>query len=238
LLQSNGAEEKLGVAVLEKGETMATNSNLNILIVEDEPFISTLVARVLEQFDMTVQSATSAADARALAAVEDFDAAILDIQLGVGPTGVDLAHALLAEDPDIGIVFLTNIEDPRLLGIEKGSIPKGTAYLHKEQLANPEHLADAVKHVISGKVPKSFRDDKVAAATRLPLSNAQLELLRLVALGRSNAQIAELRGTTVRAVERVLHRAYEAIGVDRESSDNARVQAVRAFVKLVGLPNE
>ena len=217
---------------------MAARESLNVLVVEDEPFIATLVTRVLEQFDMTAKSANNAADARTLAANEDFDAAILDIQLGVGPTGVDLAHALLTEDPEIGIVFLTNIEDPRLLGLEKGSIPKGTAYLHKEQLANPEHLEQAIRHVVSGRVPKAFREDKIAAATRLPLSNAQLELLRFVALGRSNAQIAELRGTTVRAVERVLHRAYEAIGVDRESSDNARVQAVRAFVKLVGLPNE
>jgi DNA-binding NarL/FixJ family response regulator len=47
----------------------------------------------------------------------------------------------------------------------------------------------------------------------------------MVSEGKTNAQIASLRGTTVRAVESMLSRIFEAMGIDPASS-NPRVEAV------------
>jgi hypothetical protein len=43
----------------------------------------------------------------------------------------------------------------------------------------------------------------------------------------SNQQIAADRGTTIRAVENLVRRAFEAAGIDLESDNNPRVTAAR-----------
>ena len=57
-----------------------------------------------------------------------------------------------------------------------------------------------------------------------------------MALGRTNAQIAELRGTTVKAAERVVARALAAAGEDAGPAGNSRVDAARRFIRLSGQP--
>jgi DNA-binding CsgD family transcriptional regulator len=68
------------------------------------------------------------------------------------------------------------------------------------------------------------------------VSRTQFEVLRLIAKGYSNQQIAAERGTTIRAVENLVNRAIAAAGIDVESKTSARVLAVREFVKVAGLP--
>ena len=58
----------------------------------------------------------------------------------------------------------------------------------------------------------------------------------MVALGLSNHQIATERGTTVRAVENLVKRAFEAAGIDVESNTNPRVTAAREYIKIAGMP--
>jgi hypothetical protein len=52
----------------------------------------------------------------------------------------------------------------------------------------------------------------------------------------SNQQIADARGTSLRAVENLVNRAISAAGIDAESKTSARVIAVREFIRVAGLP--
>ncbi|MBM3687200.1 MAG: response regulator [Actinobacteria bacterium] len=78
-----------------------------VLVVEDEPFIRGLVVRMIEGAGFEALPAGSAAEALHLVDDTDPDAAILDIELGPGPSGIDLAAALTETMPHLALVFLT-----------------------------------------------------------------------------------------------------------------------------------
>ncbi|HET8958474.1 MAG TPA: DNA-binding response regulator, partial [Microcella sp.] len=58
---------------------------------------------------------------------------------------------------------------------------------------------------------------------------AQAEVLRMLAEGASTKALADHRGTSVRAVETMLHRLFDALGIDTSDSANPRVAAVRMW---------
>ena len=207
-----------------------------VLVVEDEPLIRGLIAANLEADGFVVRVAASSADARKVAEEFDPDIAILDIELGDGPTGVDLALILRRRHPEIALVFLTHIPEPRVVGIDNKSIPRNAAYLVKERMADPGVLKQAIEAAVRDRVAKDFRDDKNVEHALAEVSRSQLAVLQMVALGMSNHQIAAERGTTVRAVENLVKRAFEAAGIDSDSTANPRVVAAREYIKVAGLP--
>lgn len=208
-----------------------------VLLVEDEPLIRGLIAANLQADGFEVVAAGSAAEARKLAESFDPDIAILDIELGNGPTGVDLALVLRSKHPEIALVFLTHIPEPRVVGIDNKSIPKNAAYLVKDRMADPGVLLKAIEAAVRDRVSKDFRDDKNLEHSLTAVSRSQLAVLQMVALGNSNQQIAAERGITVRAVENLVKRAFEAAGIDAEGSNNPRVTAAREFIKVAGMPH-
>jgi DNA-binding NarL/FixJ family response regulator len=61
------------------------------------------------------------------------------------------------------------------------------------------------------------------------LSAKQLEVLKLIADGLSNQQIADARQTSVRAVEGMVSRIFDALGIDVQDAGNSRVDAVKKY---------
>ena len=208
-----------------------------VVVVEDEPLIRGLISANLEADGFVVRTAGNSAEAREVAEDFDPDIAILDIELGDGPTGVDLALILRRKHPEIALVFLTHIPEPRVVGIDNKSIPKNAAYLVKDRIADPGVLRKAIEAAVRERVSKDFRDDKNLEHSLSEVSRSQLAVLQMVALGMNNQQIAAERGTTVRAVENLVKRAFEAAGIDAESTTNPRVTAAREFIKVAGLPH-
>jgi DNA-binding NarL/FixJ family response regulator len=207
-----------------------------VLIVEDEPLLRSLIAANLERDGFQVESVGSAAEARK--AVKDFDpdVALLDIELGDGPTGVDLALILRRQLPTIALVFLTHIPEPRVVGIDNKKIPKNAAYLNKERIADPGVVIEAIEAALRDRVRSNFRDDKKDHPL-VDVSRSQLAVLQMVALGMSNTEIAKERETSIRAVENLVKRAFIAAGIDSEAGGNPRVTAAREYIKVAGLPH-
>jgi DNA-binding NarL/FixJ family response regulator len=83
-----------------------------------------------------------------------------------------------------------------------------------------------------GEVSTNFRHDKDKTRPFGNLTKKQIEVLRLMAQGKSNAQIADIRGTTVKAVEDAIRRACEAIGVDNSVDGNTRTAAVAKYLSV------
>lgn len=208
-----------------------------ILVVEDDALIRGLLSARLESKGFEVQSAANAAEARRIATTFDPDLALLDIELGAGPSGVDLAMAFRTAQPSIALVFLTHIPEPRVFGIDSKSIPKDAGYLYKGAISDPGVLEAAIESVLRGKSVAGYRDDKTVTHAFSKVSRSQLEVIKLVALGLTNAQIATERGTTIRAVEHLLQRAFAASGIDVADGEHARVKIAREFIKTAGIPN-
>jgi DNA-binding NarL/FixJ family response regulator len=200
-----------------------------ILLVEDEPFVRSMLSVALAALSIDVVA--NCANAReAVAAVQghDIEVAVLDLDLGPGPTGIDVAYALREIQRTIGIVFLTSFSDPRILEPQGRALPRGSRFLVKSALGSPDLLRDAIVEA---------RNDPLKD-TRLSLSNAglttnQIDVLRLLSLGRSNAEIAQEMGVGEKAVERTISRIIEVLQIDR-SSGNARIQLARRYLEMSG----
>lgn len=203
------------------------------MVVDDEPLVLGLLTEVLTQLGHEVKSALDAASARKTLMEFDPDVALLDVDLGAGPSGIDLAVALSRLNPAIGILFLSNLADPKLAGHD-ARLPKGSGYLLKSSVHEAAVLSDAVKMVTRGSATTP-QDDEIEHPLR-SLSRIQLEVIRLVAQGKSNAEIAELRGTSTRAVRQTLARACIAMGIDQDGGPERRVQAALGYIRIAGIP--
>jgi DNA-binding NarL/FixJ family response regulator len=205
-----------------------------IVVVENESLLSDLIARSLETAGFDVSTAANAADAKRAVKATDPDICVVDIELGPGPNGFDLADYLAREAPDVGVVFLTNLPDPRFADRDTKTVAQNQAYLRKSQLVDSKELIEAVNAVLKEVDVDSYRHDQNLERPLAALSRRQISVLKLVAEGHSNNQIAEERGTTVRAVEGMVSRIFTALGVDAQGVGNARVEATRMYLSAAG----
>ena len=63
------------------------------------------------------------------------------------------------------------------------------------------------------------------------LSRKQIGVLKMVSEGMTNSQIAEYRGTTIRAVEGIISRIFDGLGINPTAEGNARVEASRRYLQ-------
>ena len=206
----------------------------HVVVVEDEALLRDLIAKSLESAGFHVATAANAADAKRACFATDPDVVVVDIELGAGPDGFEFAEALHKETPDVGIVFLTNLPDSRFAGRDVKNLPKNVAYLRKSQLTETRELVNALESVLSDSRDLIPRHDLQADRPMAELSKRQISVLQLLALGLSNSQIAEQRGTSVRAVEGIISRIFLALQINPAAEGNARVEAAREYLTVSG----
>jgi two-component system, NarL family, nitrate/nitrite response regulator NarL len=220
---------------------------LTAAVVEDDPFTRTMLVATLRSqgVDVVIESGT-AAEALELARLRRPRVALLDLHLGAGPTGVELAHALRALDRRVGIVVLTSFDDPRLLSTRLPGLPRGTRYVTKREIGSVEVLLRALKDAVDATERREERSDdgvprrpagaSPSRGTRrvVDLTDSQLETLRLLAEGLSNARIAERRSVTERSVETTIGRIARALGLALDATRNQRVHMARAYLRSTG----
>jgi len=206
-----------------------------ILVVDDDDFTRFLLVRTLRdlEFERVADAATAA---QALATARDSvpDAAILDLDLGPGPNGIDLAHALRKLSPQIAIIMLSSYQDPRLLGANR-PLPEGAVYLSKRMLGDADVLAATVREVLES--PGARRNVTAGAeSTPVPvkLSDNQIEIMRLVAEGYSNAEIARRIFVTEPGVAKAIGRLVKQLGIDSGPDSNVRVRITQSYYAMVG----
>lgn len=201
----------------------------HVVVVENEPLMRDLIGKTLEGAGFRVTTAANAADAKRMHLAIDPDAMVIDIELGPGPDGFDLAASVTAESPELAVVFLTNLPDPRLVGKDSRSIPKNAAYLRKSNLVDANELIDALNIVLKNEPNERYRHDLDATRPLAKLSAKQLEVLKQISEGLSNQQIAEMRQTSVRAVEGIVSRIFSALDIDVQDEGNSRVDAAKKY---------
>jgi DNA-binding NarL/FixJ family response regulator len=200
-----------------------------VLVVDDDDFTRTLVTALVKSLNYDViGSAGTVADAMALAHEAKPVIAVLDLDLGEGPTGIDLAYGLRKIDPNIAIVMLTSYGDPTWMGLQRQP-PSGARYVVKGDVNDPSVLGDAIESALAD--PHAATD---TTGTELPLSEGQWEILRLVAAGYSNAEIAKRRSLTVDAVNKAVTRLVKQLGVEVGTDGNARVLLTQAYNRTIG----
>lgn len=208
----------------------------SVLVVEDEPLLRSLLGGALVARGFRVATAGSPSQAREAFLGLDPDAVVMDIDLGPGPDGFELAESLLERETGLAVVFLTNLPDPRFAGRRSDQLPPGIAFLNKRAVSDVDLLVRTLDATLRGQVDASMRHDRDPRRPFAGLTEGQADVLRLVALGKTNAQIAQIRGTTDSAVERAVARVFDALGLEQGPNANHRVAAARRFFRWAGAP--
>lgn len=204
---------------------------ITVLVVEDDDLSRISIAAALSAAGFSVAgSAKTSADALKLSRACPPQCALIDVHLGKGPNGIDVAHELRKRDPSIGIVFLTTFEDPRMLSGSR-PLPQGSQYLVKQNVSDLDEIAHSIDRSLQG---KSRRVAVNTTGSLSHLSATQLITLRLLADGLSNSEIARLRHVSEKSVEAVINRVAQSLNVPRSARSNTRVQLARIYFEATG----
>jgi DNA-binding NarL/FixJ family response regulator len=203
----------------------------SVLLVDDDMFTRTTLSAALSARGINVVASTdSAAGALENLIFLNPDVAIVDLDLGPGPSGIDICHALRAQKPNLGLILLTSYTDPRIHDPSNSQLPKGCRFISKSELSDFKVLIEEI--VIARNKP--FASAKLRKVNDHKLTDVQLEVLIAVAQGLSSAEIATNRGVSVKAIEGIIAKTHVALGINKSKSINLRVQLARAYFQLTG----
>lgn len=205
---------------------------LKLLVVEDDGLTRSSLASALRvQGFEVIGEAASASEAMRLAQAGRPDVALLDLDLGAGPNGADIAIALRRVNPGIGIVVLTTYDSPRLLSREAPDLPPRTVFLRKRDVESVGDLVHAVRLALEPRNRGVISTPGMAEQ----FTDAQLSIMRAVADGLTNAEIARRRNVSERAVEQMMRRIAQRLELPGDTSSfNQRVQLTRAYLEMTG----
>lgn len=201
-------------------------------IVDDEPLWLDLLSVALAGDGLEVVAAFT----EPAAALRDWpgsaDVALLDVDLGASMSGFDVARELRRRIPGLPVIFLTSVADPWIVDDAAASAIAGTSYLLKRQVSDRAALRDAIVKTTAGQVLVAEEIlDTLHGSGPLPgLNPVQGRVLRLMAAGRSNAQIAGELGIAIKTVEGNITRIARALGVPPE--ENLRVGCVTRYLAV------
>src|SRR6202007_2519808 len=172
---------------------------MRILIVDDHAIAREGLKTILRDdpdFEVVAESG-SAAGLGQLAQSTQPDVVLLDARLP-GISGAEACRQLVAADPDIAVLMVSSYSDDRLVEecIRAGA--KGYMVKDIERLSLKESIravyggGGAVSPVVAAKILNRLRsqEELASAEPSSPLSHTQLEILRLIAAGFSNREIA------------------------------------------------
>jgi len=206
-----------------------------LLIVENDSFAGTFMSKGLDAAGFSIISvADSAPVAMKTFRETNPDCALIDIELGTGPNGIDIARAFRKLKPGVGIVFLTSIVDPRLIDLKGLELPEGSIYLSKSFVADTseisESLHESMRLVKDKSLPCVIRYPK----SQLQLTTGQFELIRLIADGLSNKEIARKKFVTLKSTENSIARLAKKLDLKDTNTNSQRVLIAKRYFQMIG----
>jgi DNA-binding NarL/FixJ family response regulator len=206
---------------------------MRVIVVEDEPLLAELLTDSLNAHGEIAACDYVESGTRALTDVNpaEWDAAVLDIDLGPGPDGVEVAKSWRAANPTLGLVFMTHVIEPMAL-----VLGGGLAYLPKRRATTMDALLECVRVSAAGGVmvhPEISNLLPSASGALAELSAHQQRILREIASGASNKKIGEDLGINVKSVENATAQALRTLGIDgTDQNVNVRVLAALTYLRL------
>jgi DNA-binding NarL/FixJ family response regulator len=213
---------------------------VRVVIAEDLALLRDGLTRLLRDNGFDVVAAVRDADALLHAiAREQPDIAIVDIRLP--PTfrdeGLRAALDVRVRSPDTAILVVSQYVEQtyatELLAEGRG----GVGYLLKDRIMDVDDFVDAVRRVAEGgtaldpEVVANLFARRRAEEPLARLSPRELEVLGLMAEGRSNAAIAGALVLTVGAVEKHIANIFIKLRLPPSDTNHRRVLAVLAYLQ-------
>lgn len=202
------------------------SSKYSILIVEDEPLIAEDIQGYLEESGFAVLGiANSGAVALEMLSKTKPDALLLDINLGSGPDGIELA-GIIRKEYQLPFVFLTSHADKATLERAKHTFPAG--YLLKP--FDGSDLMTSLEIALFNhfnQLPSTAQEFTLNQFNeKLPnaLSDREYELLLLLKTGVTNKEIAEQLFISINTVKTHLQHLFEKLDVKNRTQAIFRIR--------------
>jgi two-component system response regulator NreC len=185
---------------------------IQVVLVDDHAVVRSGLRLLLERQDdiEVVGEAGNAKDAVFRARTLTPDVILLDVVMP-GESGIEVLPKLLKESPETKVLVLSMQDDPSY--VREAFAAGASGYVLKE--AADEEVVSAVREIAGGasyvhpalgaRMVAADAQER-AAAEADPLSDREREVLRLLALGHTNQEIAERLYISVRTAES--HRAH------------------------------
>lgn len=169
------------------------------------------------------------------------DVVLMDIKMPPTHTmeGVEAAHAIKAERPDVGIVMLTQHDDEEYVWALLEHGVAGYGYLHKIRVGEVDQVVRAIREVASGgsvldpRIVETLlrRRSSKPGSLLAELTPAELDVLGLMAEGKSNQAIADALYVSLGGVEKRIAVVFTKLGLQQEPQLNRRVSAVLIYLR-------
>jgi RNA polymerase sigma factor (sigma-70 family) len=206
-----------------------------VLVVDDHAIVRAGLRRLLGERDGTeVLEVASGEEALEMAQVDVPDLVLLDLNLpALG--GLELLRRLVRAAPAMPVLVFS--QHSEAIYAAKAMEAGARGFVSKN--AAPEELLEAVEAILAGgtAIEKDIQRemairDMMEDAYLKPLSERDLEILRLLAAGNTLSEIAEKLGVAYKTVANTLSRIKEKLGVG-QTSDLIRIAVSRGLADLV-----
>jgi DNA-binding NarL/FixJ family response regulator len=203
---------------------------IRVLIVDDHPVFCDGVAAILQnQSDIElIGRARDGEEAIIQYRALRPDVTLMDLQMP-GMNGVDTILAIRATDSSARVIVLTTYAGDALAirALKAGA----TGYLLKSSLRT--EMIDSIRSVHMGQrhIHRGVAEEIALHAVDDALTDRELEVLRLVAVGQANKQIAAALGLSDETVKRHLKTIFSKLAVN-DRTHAVTVAAKRGFIEL------
>lgn len=219
--------------------------NERVLLINDDAFeLATLAAAMRLHGVNVIGEARSYVVATNLFKTLDPNVVVIDVQFN-SDGGVSFAHCLRKLSSDVGLVLTTACPDLRLLGLTDKEIPVGTQIVLKRSVGDLNVICDAIPDSVQAAKLKekmiwmndhSSLHENAFISILHQLTDIQIETLRLVATGMSNAEIGRTRFVSEKSVEQIVARIAQHLGLAPDRKHNLRVLIAGEYFKWIGAP--
>jgi DNA-binding NarL/FixJ family response regulator len=221
-------------------------AELRVVVAEDSYLVREGIVRVLESTGLVAIPAAVGDAGDLLRAVERLhpDAVLADIRMPPGHSteGIRAAHAIRAAHPGTGVVVLSQHADAGYVLdlLQHGA--EGLGYLLKERIGNRDQLVGALQETArGGSVIDPVLVDALVGRHELQrasgladLTGREMDVLRAMAAGLSNAAVAETLFLSESSIEKHVSAIFAKLGLAEERQVHRRVAAVVAYLRSTG----
>lgn len=204
---------------------------IRLLVVDDHPAVHAGLRQLLAGSDISIAgSAANPREAMTFLQREKVDVALVDVRLADGD-GLELLAEMKTKHPRLPVIMFSAFANPKF--IARANSLEASGYLLKDEPAS--RIVSILRRAAQGENcwdREELRRTSVAlTAPRVeqdvvaPLTQRETEVLRQMALGRTNKQIAQDLKISYETVKEHVQHVLEKIGVSDRTQ--AAVWAVR-----------
>ena len=200
---------------------------MRIMIVEDDDlhlcFLREAVHSSELEFDTLIETSTGD---EALAALDNdtVDMLVLDLQIP-GKSGIDIARAAWALNPETPILFWSNYADEAYIRGIRRIAPASAVYGYLLKTSSQARLMRTLFGVLVDRqmiIDQALTSDNVIYKNEVEkLTAAEYEVLLDIAIGLTDSAIARHRSLSTRTVQGRLHSLYAKLGLSSSDTSQA-----------------